>query len=309
VTTADESWNPAQRAVVELLGRGAGRVDIPEGLADELRAELDAAIAEVADLLSPDDPLFVSKHALSTVFRCEAQHLAGQGRFEWSPPVARGTVAHKAIELGANSRREHPPAELVDEAIARLIDSDAQISRYLEALGDLDLAEVRGPAVNLVTRFVECFPPLRPAWFPRTESRLAYEAGGGRVKLSGKVDLSLGRGADKVIIDLKTGWANADHRADLRFYALVELLASGTAPRKLASYYLDEASAHPEDVTEGVLRTAARRTADGIVRMARLHRGGDEPTRTAGSQCRWCELSESCDVGRRYLDEADDTLD
>ena len=100
--------------------------------------------------------------------------------------------------------------DLVDEAIARLIDADGvSMQRFLQGLSEGDRAELRGVAVDLVSRFQECFPPLKAAWIPVTESRARVELLGGALVLSGKTDLSLGRAAglqaNKVIIDLKSG--------------------------------------------------------------------------------------------------------
>ena len=303
--------NPAQQRVIALLGKGADheRAPVPEGLGAELKAELDEVLTPAAHVIPDDRPLFVSKHALTGVHQCEAHHLAGDGDFEWSPPTARGTVAHKAIELGVHVPGQPIPTDLVDEAIARLMDSTAPIARYLDTLNQYDRAELRSLAVNHVARFFECFPPLKASWIPRTESRVAVDLAAGRVRLSGKVDLTLGRPGDKVIIDLKTGWPNPTHREDLRFYALLDVLTLGVAPRKVASYYLDAAEAQPEDVTEGTLVAAARRTAAGVLRLIELHHEQAEPARRPGPSCRWCPLSTDCAPGRAYLDErdADDT--
>ncbi len=299
--------NPAQLRVIALLGKSVDqeRAHIPADLGLELRAELDDALTAAASVIPEDRPLFVSKHALAGVHQCEAHHLAGDGAFEWSPATARGTVAHRAIELGVHVTGQPVPAELVDEAIVRLMDSTAPISRYLEALGEYDRAEIRSLAVNHVSRFFDCFPPLKPAWIPRTESRIATEFAGGRLRLSGKVDLTLGRAGDKVIIDLKTGWPSPMHREDLRFYALLDTITLGVPPRKVASYYLDEAEAHVEDVTEGTLVAAARRTAAGVLRLIELHHELAEPVRRPGPTCRWCPLADDCDPGRAFLDQRD----
>ena len=78
-----------------------------------------------------------------------------------------------------------------------------------------------------------------------------------------------------MIIDLKTGRVSQRHREDLRFYALVETLVRDVPPRKLATFYLDSAQPIVEDVTEGVLRTALRRTLDGIHRLIQLQVEGE----------------------------------
>ena len=97
----------------------------------------------------------------------------------------------------------------------------------MAGIDEYDRAELRGLAVDQVTAFTECFPRSRPAWRPRTEAQVRTELLGGRIVLSGKVDLSLGRPGEKVIIDLKTGMPRPQHREDLRFYALLETLVIG----------------------------------------------------------------------------------
>ena len=101
-----------------------------------------------------------------------------------------------------------------------------------------------------MSKFLECFPPLRAAWRPVTESRLIVELCGSRIRVQGKVDLTIGTAdglrAGKVIIDLKSGVASTSHRDDLRFYALLETIRIGVPPRLIASYYLDQGIAHTE---------------------------------------------------------------
>ena len=306
------AYNPAQQEVVELLGAGPEeRPTFDAGLRVELRAMLEDQLAPVVAGL--DEPLWVAKRDLAGVHGCEVRHLAeGESRFAWSPPLARGVVTHKAIELSLSWRGEPVPGDLVDEAIARLGAGEASLGDWLATCDDGDLAELRAAAVERVTAFVECFPPLRARWYPVTEAKLRAELLDGRLVLAGKVDLSLGKAdgttAGKGLIDLKTGGFAPSHLDDLRFYALVETLRIGTPPRKLASYYLDGARAHPEDVTEALLEAAARRVVAGATRLVELR---DDPTgaRTRpGPPCRWCPASATCDDGRRYLD-GDDRLD
>ena len=110
----------------------------------------------------------------------------------------------------------------------------------------------------------------------------------------------------KVIIDLKTGRPNARHRQDLGFYALIETLARDVPPRKLATFYLDASEAQSEDVSERLLRSAIRRTLDGINAIIELEYEGRAPIRRPGSSCRWCPLADTCPDGRQYLDGASD---
>ena len=115
----------AQQALVALLGRPEQPPTFAAGLGEELQAELEDELAPVASVYTPADPLWVSKHALAMVHGCEAHYVDAERRpFTWTVAAARGTVAHKAIELSVHWRGEAPPMDLVDEAIARLIQAD-----------------------------------------------------------------------------------------------------------------------------------------------------------------------------------------
>ena len=296
--------NPAQQSVIALLGKDAARAALPDNLAEALREELEAALTEIATDIPEGQLLVVSKHPLKTIHQCEAHHLAGDGDFEWSPATAAGVVAHRAIELMVSWRGQPVPGDLVDETLARIADDDrAPVSRYLQGITEYDRADLRNRAVNRVTQFQDCFPPIKSTWLPRAESRTYLDHPSGRVRLVSKSDLTLGRPGERVIIDLKTGYPADSHREDLRFYALLETLTLGVAPRKTASYYLDAAKAHAEDVGEGVLRSALRRTVDAVERMVAVRFGGDEPHRSPGAHCMWCPLAKECEPGLAHLQQ------
>src|SRR5262245_44974883 len=110
------TYNPAQQTVVDLLGRGAAPTDFSASLGRELFAELETTLGPLAAQLPPNETLWVSKHALATVHGCEAHHVATAAQsFTWSVAAARGTVAHRAIELAVNWHGEPAPMTLVDE--------------------------------------------------------------------------------------------------------------------------------------------------------------------------------------------------
>lgn len=274
---------------------------VVHGIRDAVTEALDA-FAERLD--GQTEQLFVSKHLLTSVLGCEAQAMAPD-HFAWSPATATGQVSHRAIQLLVNWRGEPTPIDLVDEAMARLVDDDRSLGAWMAGLSAGDEADLRGAAVERVTRFVEGFPPLDKRSHPMTEARVQWPLAG-PIVMSGKVDLVMGRPhadeSTKLIIDLKTGRHSPRHRDDLRFYALVETLRTGVPPRKLASYYLDVGEADVEDVTEGVLRTATRRTLDAIDTYVALTVGEREPIKRPSYACTWCPLLDGCDEGRNHLD-------
>jgi hypothetical protein len=301
--------NPAQAEVLAVLGaRPHERPAFDPRLRADLREGLERRLAPVADRVPEGETLWVSKHLLSSVHGCEGLFLAQDGEeFRWTPQTARGTVAHKAIELSVSWRGDPAAGELVDEAIARLIAGNDRIGDYLGGLGEGERAELHGEASERVSMFLECFPRLEARWRPVAESRLRADLNDDRIVLSGKVDLTVGRAegvrAGKVLIDLKTGGFAPSHREDLRFYALIETLRLGVPPRLLASYYLDGGRLQEEAVSEDTLASAFERVVAGADAAVALRHEGRAPVLRPGAPCRWCPQRSECDVGQRYLDE------
>jgi hypothetical protein len=322
-TAVPPEYTPVQQRTLDDLGASGGeRPTFDPGLAPRLRAELEAALAPVVADLGPDEDLTVSKHLLAQVHGCEVRLLAEEAagaEFTVSVPVARGAIAHKAVELGVHWRGEPLPLDLVDEAMAALATTDHWLTDFLQTCTEAERAELRGTAGDRVAKFFECFPPLAPKWRPVTESSQIVDLAGGRIRLRGKVDLTLGtaRGmqAGKVVIDLKTGAPAPVHRDDLRFYALLDTLRLGVPPRLVASFYLDLGEARTEPVTEAVLEAAAARAVDGIGRLVALRSGTAAPVHRPSPTCRWCLVADTCGPGREFLghepldDLRDDALD
>ena len=308
----DEALNPAQQAVLEQLGSQVeDRPVFADDLRHHLRAALETAVEPHLDLLPDGDDLFLSKHRLAQVHGCETMLLADDaGDFEWKVPIARGTIVHKAVELAVNWRKEIQPATLIDEALARFEQDSGSLGHWLQGCSEGERAELRSESLDSFTKYLECWPPLKPAWRPVTESRLRAELCEGRLILAGKVDLTLGMAqgqrAGKVLIDFKTGGFVPVHREDLRFYALLEALRIGVPPRLLASYYLDQAHFVPEAVTEETLLATFARVADGVGRLTSLLHGGRSPGKQTGPACRWCTVLDSCQEGSAHIEDIND---
>jgi hypothetical protein len=297
--------NAAQRDVVEQLGaRRGGRPQFDAELRHELLHLLESQLGPILSDLEPDTTIFVSKRKLWLVHGCEERYLANDV-FEWSVPVARGVVAHKAIETSIHWRRELTPLVLVDESIARLEEGTDDFARWLQGCREIERAELRAEANDQVTKFLECWPRLSPRWRPVVESRVRYDLFNERVTLQGKVDLQLGRPdgttAGKVLVDFKTGGLSPMHLEDLRFYSLIETLRTGTPPRRVASYYLDQGRFVPEDVTVARLESTVARITAGVEKMVALANGERDPVKITGPACRWCPLLDACDEGRSAL--------
>ena len=282
---------PAQRRTLQALRRpDDDPLVFDAAFIAELRGDATTAIAELAARLDPGRSLAVNKFAIAEVLTCE-HHFLRPSPFAWSPAIACGKVAHRAVELLLNWRGEPTPTHLVDEALARLVDEDTSLGEWLATVDDGTTADVRGRAVVRLTQFVECFPPLRPTWHPLTEAQIRWPLGG-PIVLRARADVVIGRPAGnesrKVLIDLKSSGVSQRHREDLRFYALVETLVREVPPRLIVSFSLEAGEAVVEVVNEGVLRTALRRTLDAIERMLELQVEGRPPRPTPSPGCYRC---------------------
>jgi hypothetical protein len=296
--------------VDELLAVDQPRPRFDAGLAANLRRRIEEALAPIAAGL--DRPLRMGKHDIGTVHTCEAYYRAEKDHFSWAPRNAYGAVAHRALRLSISLRDEPPPLDLVDMAMDAYVSedqADGSLGRYLQSASYLDLAELRAQANDVVVQFFECFPPLRREWRPRTDTPIVVGFCADRISLRGRPDLAFGQArgeeAGVLIVDLKTGRSYPQHLDDLRFYALLQTLKVGTPPYRVASYYLDSATFHAEDVTASSLEIAAARAVDGIRKIARLVQEAGPAAITPGAACRWCRLRDDC-VGPSQLPERDD---
>lgn len=304
--------NPAQQQVLDELG-STDRPSFRDDLRDHLRHELESNLADLAGAVE-EPPLFVSKRKLSLIHGCEARFLADEASdFEWSVPAARGTVAHKAIEL-LIGRRGHPtPLDLVDDAMARLEADQRGIGDFIAALTEAERADLVTSVNDFVAAFMDSFPPIRRQWVPVSESRVRADLCDDQLALQGAVDLTLGRArgseAGKVLIDLKTGRPASSHIEDLRFYALLETLKVGTPPRLLVNYYLEAGQPRTEVVSEDLLWSTTARVIDAVEKLVGLLAGDREPSKQTSYGCNWCPALPTCDQGQRYVNRSDDDDD
>ena len=297
---------PAQRRVTEdLMALGQPRPRFGPELAEDLRARLEVALTPFVGSLG-DESLWISKKTLAEVHACEAHYVAESGPFAgWSVAAAEGEVTHRAIQLSVALDGSPTPTDLVDHAVSQLAADEAgSLGSFLAALPAPAVAELRACATNGVATFLECWPALPGSWWPRTELRVRAELCAGKVVLQGKVDLALGRAvgpeARCLFIDLKTGGRYPAHLDDLRFYALVQALRIGVPPFRVASYYLDSASFHAEDVTADTLEIALRRTIDGARKMAELRSHQRRAVVTPCPRCRYCRVRSTCEGARDW---------
>lgn len=305
----DGALTPTQeRVLTDLMGLGRPRPTFHRGLAVRLRDDMETALVDVADAMG-DQQLTVSKRALSEVHACERHHMSEEeAGFAWSVATATGAVTHKAIELSATMRPPPEPGHVVDLAFDRLVaDAEWGPGAWLAEADPVEVAELRGAALDRFLKFCDEFPPLKLSWRPRLESSLSTSLCADRIRLRGKIDLALGRPtgttAGVLIVDFKTGRPGRSGAEDLRFYALLETLRSGVPPFRVASWYLDSGQCHAEDVGEDLLDSAARRVVDGARSLYQLRCEGREPALSPGPTCGYCRERETCVGAARWAAE------
>ena len=300
-------------AVLLRLRDAGPRGKVDPGLAGGLRDWLeDALAAPVAEVPPASLPVRVHKSTLNQVLVCEA-HLVASAASPPSitPDLARGSLVDSLFRQWITT--------------ASVSDSWADGVDALEAAGDRDgvAAFARGldasrrqrlaDTVEVHVRQVASDWGTAPAaWLPRTQERVEIPLCGGRVMLSGVLDLVLGSPAQEhasvCVVELKSGPRRLEHRADLHFYTLLETLRSGSPPFRMATYYSATGQLDPEPVDENALLSALRRTLEGATRLCRLASGA-EPVRTPNPLCAWCVALPTCAPGRARVEDGPPKMD
>jgi hypothetical protein len=289
-----------ERTLVELMASEAPRPTFDRGLAADLRRELESRLG--AALVPRDRPLWVTKARLVDLHqRCEGLFLSNEldgAPFSYGRRLAEGRLVHKAVEIGVYA--DLGEVELVQRAADRLVEQEPGFDDYLGLLDEAERAEIVGEAVREVAWFRSVFPPLQRSWNPVVEWGLRVELLGGRVVLSARPDLVLGRDdpeepmrARRLVLELKGGQERPEQDDDVRFYALVLTLRHGVPPFRVATVNLQAGTWRCHDVTPDLLLSAARRVADGCARAGELL-GGGEPALRGGAWCSWCARSPTC---------------
>ena len=121
-----------ERLVEDLLAWEAPRPVGDPALADRLRQALDDGLAPLVDRVPAGERLFLSKSRVQALV-CDGRYLdQRESPFTWSPQLAGGKLAHRAIELDQGAGREVSPDRVVAHAwqeMATEVGSLAQASR------------------------------------------------------------------------------------------------------------------------------------------------------------------------------------
>lgn len=294
---------PQRRVYAELLAVDQRRPAADPALVARVRDLLEERTALAAQARPAGARgLRLNKTALGAL-DCDGRYLDHRAApFSWSLAASVGTLAHRAVTLDQAGRRRAEVGMLVDRAWANFGDRGERFADHLATLTGVEADALRAEAADRVIEFRECFPLLPSAWAVRLEPQFTVRLHGGALELLGKPDLALGRLHPSerrlLLVDLKTGRRNLRDRADMRFYALLAMLKYGSAPFRVATYYLDEADWDAEDVDGDTLEAAARGVAEKASTAARLTWAAPadpaELRLVPGPACRWCGRAPGC---------------
>jgi len=291
-----------------LRGDPAARPAPDPVVIEAARSHLEAVAAAWAEAIPGDVVVRVTKDAVVGVRRCEVRHLAelarrAEGdRTPRTPALVRGRLLDVLFRQVATIGTVGPDP-VADALAACRLDGD-DTATDLDGLDDADRLAVRTEVVAAAERLVAAWPRLPPGAGVRTQERVVVVLAGGRVLLSGRPDLTIGRPtlhrAGVLVVEAKGGRFRPAHLEELRFYTLLEALRWGVAPFRGVVWCLGDGRLESVDVDADLVWSEALRVADAIARLTRLA-AGEVPRAAANPLCPSCPLVEGCPAGARQV--------
>jgi hypothetical protein len=291
-----------------LRGDPAARAAPDPSLIAAARAHLEAAAAGWVEALPEGVIVRVTKDAVAGVRRCELRHVAELAARDvphdrpLPPALVRGRLLDALFRQVATSGSVGD--DPVADAVAACAIEDDDVGSALLALDEDDRALVRDEVVAAARRLASDWPVMPAGSGLRTQERILVELAGGRVVLSGRPDLTVGRPtrlrAGVLVVEAKSGGFRAAHLDELRFYVLLEALRWQVAPFRAVVWSLGEGRIEVLDVDADLVWSETLRVADAVARLARLA-AGEVPRASGNPLCPSCPLVGSCPDGLRQV--------
>ncbi len=176
-----------------LRGQGTIRPAVDPGLAGGLRDWLEDGLAEAAAAVADGDgPVRVSKDALTGVLTCEAHQVARRTAPRViSEEMARGSLVDALFRQWVTTGRLDDPWADALGAVEVGGDPDG-IAGFVAGLADERREALAEEIAEHGAGIVARWPVPSPMWLPRTQERVVVPLAGGRVVMSGVVDLAFG---------------------------------------------------------------------------------------------------------------------
>ena len=288
--------------LTRLRGAGRPRPLVDPSFAGGLREWLEDALAPAAAGLGPDQaPARINKQALTQVLTCEAHLVASRAAPRVTVELVRGILVDALFRQWMTVGAIGDP---VQDALDACAVEGGEVGPFVAGLDPADRRVLADEVGSQAARIAAQWPVPPGSWMARTQERLDIGLCGGRIVMSGVIDLAFGapaaERASTCLVDVKSGRRRVEHRADLHFYALLETLRSGAPPFMLGTYYAGIGELDTEPVEEGLLVGALRRVVDGTERLCRLA-AGEAAGYRPNPLCPWCVGLPSCGPGQEHV--------
>ena len=296
---------------IDVLGVMRGDPDArpapDEGAVEAARAHLEAAAAAWAEAVPDGVVVRVTKGAVDAVRRCELRHLAelasnGPAGAAEAAAVVRGRLVDVLFRQVATTGSVS--SDPVADALTAWAADGECAGAGLDALDDAEQGQVRAEVTAACATLLASWPELPAGAGVRTQERVLVALAGGRVLLSGRPDLTVGRPtrrrAGVLVVEAKSGRFRPAHLEELRFYALLEALRWGVAPFRGLVWSLGDGRIEVLDIDADLIWSETLRVADAITRLTRLA-AGEAPRASANPLCPSCPLIDECPDGARQV--------
>jgi hypothetical protein len=288
--------------LARLRGVGRRRPDVDPAFAPGLREWLEDALAPAAAALPAHlPPARVDKQALTQVLTCEAHLVASRAAPRVTVELVRGILVDALFRQWVTTGAI---GDAMGEALDACAGDDGAVTAFVAGLSASARRQLTDEVAEQAARIAAQWPVPAGAWLPRTQERLTVPLCGGRIVMSGVIDLAFGapagRSASTCLVEVKSGRRRAEHRSDLHFYALLETLRSGAPPFTVGTYYAAIGQLDAEPLEEDLLVGTLGRVVDGTERLCRLA-GGAAPRTRPNPLCSWCVALPGCAAGRERV--------
>ena len=219
--------------------------------------------------------------------------MTASDRFVMNLPVARGTIVDEAARMLAVSTRVPGDSSWEYVVTTPLLESNAQLSEFIEGLDPQHAAELRTDVETRCASLKQRLGNLSEIDVLPQPSMLVEIVDD--VWLSAKPDF-VTREPARAVIELKAGKGRRIVD-ELGFYALVDLLHSGSAPDAGIGLVIDEPSRVISMPMEDLLPVARKRIVESLWRFRRIDEAvstGKPTPVSPGEVCGWCPLRDTC---------------